>query len=80
MNTEQEIDDEVCAIMMDHGPDGHVDGHDLLTALVLRRVSVERERCAKVCESPSHEDLAHKDTGSEWDSLACASAIRRRAA
>ena len=42
--------------------------------------TVEREQCAKLCESPSHEDLAHKDTGSEWDSLACASAIRRRAA
>ena len=50
MNTEQEIDDEVCAIMMEYGPDGHVDGHDLLTVLVLRRVAAERERCAKMCE------------------------------
>ena len=40
-------------------------------------VSAERERCATLCAFPSHEDLAHTDTGFEWDSLACASAIRR---
>ena len=39
---EEEIDDEVCAIMQDHGPDGHVDGHDLLTAMCVRRLSEER--------------------------------------
>ena len=40
-------------------------------------VAAERERCAKLCEAPSNEDLAHGDTGCEWDSLACAAAIRR---
>ena len=44
MNTEQEIDDEVCAIMMGYG---NLDGHELLTALVVRRVAAERERCAR---------------------------------
>ena len=38
--------------MMDYGPDGHVDGHDMLTDMVVRRVSeavaAERERCASV--------------------------------
>ena len=32
------IEDEVCAVMMDHGPDGHVDGSEWLTDLVLRRM------------------------------------------
>lgn len=43
-----EIDEEVCALMREHGPDGHIDGHDMLTEMVLRRVSeevaAERER------------------------------------
>ena len=45
-----EIDDEVCVVMMDHGHDGHVDGHDLLTELVLRRVAAERAACREVVE------------------------------
>lgn len=44
-----EIDEEVCALMREHGPDGHIDGHDMLTEMVVRRVSeavaAERERC-----------------------------------
>lgn len=48
--TEEEIDDEVCRIMREHGPDGHIDGHDMLTEMVVRRVAeevaAERERWA----------------------------------
>ena len=40
----EEIDDEVCQIMMDHGPDGHVEGHDMLTDMVMRRLEYERNR------------------------------------
>jgi len=39
-----EIDDEVCQIMMDHGPDGHVDGHDMITDMVMRRLEYERNK------------------------------------
>jgi hypothetical protein len=37
--TRDEIDDEVCAIMMTHGPDGHIDGHEELTEMVIRRIA-----------------------------------------
>ena len=84
MNTEQEIDDEVCEIMMNHGPDGHVDGHDMLTELVMRRVAAERERCAQVCEEIGAMDaLAGEHEGSvamvrvaDRQTELCAAAIR----
>ncbi len=43
MLTEDEIDDEICRIMMEHGPDGHVDGHELLTEFVMQRITEVRE-------------------------------------
>lgn len=47
--TEDEIDDEVCRIMVEDGPNGHINGHELLTALVLKCMATEREACkAKV--------------------------------
>ena len=61
MNTEQEIDDELCEIMMDHGPDGHIDGHEILTEFVMRCITAERERCAKLCEDSDTSE--HEDTG-----------------
>ena len=33
---EDEIDDIVCDIMRKFGPDGHVDGHDMLTSFIIR--------------------------------------------
>lgn len=55
METREEIDDEVCALMMDHGPDGHVDGHELITDMVMRRIAAavgaERQRAADQCAS-----------------------------
>lgn len=35
MKSREEIDRAVCDIMMDHGPDGHCDGHDKLTDYVV---------------------------------------------
>lgn len=32
------IYDEVCEIMIEHGPDGHTDGSDVLTEMVMRRL------------------------------------------
>lgn len=43
MNTRDDIDSEVCDIMMEHGPDGHVDGHDVLTDMVVRRIAEATE-------------------------------------
>ena len=41
---ETRIEREVCDVLRDHGPDGHVDGYAQLTDLVLRYVAAERER------------------------------------
>lgn len=32
--TREEIDDVVCFILKHDGPDGHIDGHELITAFV----------------------------------------------
>ena len=60
------------------------EGHDALKAFLREEFAVavteERERCARLCEAPSSEDLDHNETGSIWDSMACAMAIRRRRA
>ena len=55
MNTKQEIDDEVCAIMKVHGFNGQVDGHEFLTALVLRCVAVECERLRRALHEIAEE-------------------------
>ena len=51
-----------------------------MRAYAAEQVAAERERCARLCEAPSNEDLDHNETGSVWDSMACAMAIRRRRA
>ncbi len=33
--TEDEIDDVVCDILKNDGPDGHVDGHEVLTDFIV---------------------------------------------
>lgn len=75
MNFEEELDDEVCAIMLDHGPDGHVDGHDLLTAMVMRRIAqavdAEREACR-------HECLQVLEESNNIAASICAGRIERR--
>jgi hypothetical protein len=35
MMTKQEIDDIVCQIMTIDGPDGHVDGHNVITGFIV---------------------------------------------
>jgi len=57
------IDDNVCELMMDHGPDGRVDGHDIIAEMVLRRVLEERERCAKICSQKAEEWMKRADAG-----------------
>ena len=77
MNTEQEIDDEVCAIMSEHGPDGHVDGHELLADMVMRRVAAERERCARVCDFEASGDGYLSSDAGTAAAAHCARLIRR---
>ena len=59
--TFDEIDAEVCQIMMYHGPDGHVDGHELLTEMVMRCIAkavlTEREVCAAICDAHTVDDV-----------------------
>ena len=31
----EHIDDVVCAIMLTDGPDGHVDGHEIITSYIM---------------------------------------------
>ncbi len=56
MSDEREIvDDEICDLMIKHGPDGHIDGHDLITDYAMRLVAAEREACAKIADDNSCE-------------------------
>lgn len=55
------IDDAICDILRDHGPDGHIDGHHLLTRYVADSVNTERERCARI----AHELAADVASGGE---------------
>lgn len=32
---EKEIDDVICKIMMNDGPDGHIDGHKIITGFIM---------------------------------------------
>ncbi len=50
------IDDEICEIMIHHGPDRHVDGHDILTGYAVKLLSAERERCAVIAEDHECEE------------------------
>jgi len=34
MITREEIDDAIFEIMREHGPDGHVDGHEIITKYI----------------------------------------------
>lgn len=49
-----EIDRDICDILMNHGPDGHIDGYERLTEYVVAisaRVRRETlEEAAKVCD------------------------------
>lgn len=37
--TKEEIDDAVCEIMWKDGPDGHIDGHDIITEFIMALMS-----------------------------------------
>ena len=54
----EEIDTEIIDMMMAYGPDGHIDGHELLTDMVVRRVMAERTRCIEIVRNCSHTCLA----------------------
>lgn len=58
--TREEIEDAVCDVMREYGPDGHIDGYDQLTDLVLEVRAAERERCAKIAEKMGYDhDIEH---------------------
>ena len=45
--TKDEIDDAVCEIMMNDGPDRHVDGHEVLTDFIMALLSGNGEAWIK---------------------------------
>lgn len=64
--TRAEIDDAICDILIKHGPDGHVDGHEYLTEYVMKALTQaaapERERCARIAEEddgPDNPDIVY---------------------
>lgn len=63
MMNENQIDDAVCDIMQEHGSDGHVDGHEELTAFVMKCIAAERERCATMADE--FASIAWNDARSE---------------
>lgn len=69
------IDDEICRIMIEHGPDRHVDGHDRLTEFVVSlldgpRKSVGDQICDGINAWEDHED--EKDAAVAAEREACA--------
>ena len=47
---QEQIDDEVCALLYHFGPDRHIDGHEEIAAYICGLISAERERCVKIAE------------------------------
>lgn len=60
---EDQIDDAVCEIMQEHGPDGHVDGHEVLTAFVMKCIAAERERCKRIVQMNQYRNGHHTHDG-----------------
>ncbi len=50
MNIEEEISNAACEILREHGPDGHIDGHEQLTEFILTCIAAEREACAQLAQ------------------------------
>lgn len=64
MNSET-IDDAICDLLREHGPDGHIDGHEEITAYVLRLLVDERSRCAAIANAHPGACQSGCDTGRE---------------
>lgn len=58
------IDDSICRILIEHGPDGHCDGHEYLTPYICQLLSAERERCAKIADDDA-DDIDITESGRE---------------
>lgn len=46
----EQIDNIICTIMMNDGPDGHVDGHEIITEFILALLNGTGEEWATAYE------------------------------
>ena len=54
-----DYEDEIADLMMEHGPDGHIDGHEKIAAFVRQVRRDALEEAARVAETVDAANTAH---------------------
>lgn len=64
--TREEIDDVVFDIMRTDGPDGHVDGHDIITDFIMAVVEGKGKEWAEYYNSEELAKKRNEDQDESW--------------
>jgi hypothetical protein len=55
------IDDMVCELMMEYGPDGHVDGHERITDFIETLLADSTSGCRETSPGVWQHQITHPD-------------------